>query len=198
MNFVPKSETTRKLIIEKTAKLFNKQGYAGTSISDISEAMQLTKGSIYGNFKDKEDIAFAAFEYNLSWIKNRIETKISQKKTFKGKLLANVDIYTECGQEINDLGGCPMMNTAIDADDTHPGMKKMAADAMTYWKQGLKEILREGIKNREFRYDINIDQTALTIIALIEGAVLIGRTTGNKSDRAHLLQAARDVIKGLE
>ena len=65
MKFTPKSPSTRRFIIEQVAHLFNKQGYRGTSLSDLTAATQLTKGSIYGNFENKEEVAIAAFDYNL-------------------------------------------------------------------------------------------------------------------------------------
>jgi len=69
-----KSDRTRALIVEKSASLFNRKGFHGTSLSDIMEATGLTKGGIYGNFKReglnkkgvKEEIALAAFEYNVN------------------------------------------------------------------------------------------------------------------------------------
>ena len=57
-----KAEKTRQFIIEKTAPIFNKKGFAGTSLSDMTEATGLTKGSIYGNFADKDEVAMAAFD----------------------------------------------------------------------------------------------------------------------------------------
>src|ERR1700722_8888899 len=62
---ISKAERTRQFIIEKTAPIFNKKGYAGTSLSDITAATGLTKGSIYGNFADKDEVALAAFDYNI-------------------------------------------------------------------------------------------------------------------------------------
>ena len=52
--FMGKAEETRQYIIEKSALIFNKQGYAGTSINDITDAVNMTKGAIYGNFENKE------------------------------------------------------------------------------------------------------------------------------------------------
>ncbi len=48
-----KSDRTKQFILEKVAPVFNKNGYFGTSMSDITEATGLTKGAIYGNFKNK-------------------------------------------------------------------------------------------------------------------------------------------------
>lgn len=60
-----KAERTKAFIIEKTSSVFNQKGVVGTSLSDITEATGLTKGAIYGNFADKEEVALAAFEYNV-------------------------------------------------------------------------------------------------------------------------------------
>ena len=46
-----KAEKTKEYIIATSAPIFNKQGYAGTSMSDITKATGLTKGVLYGNFK---------------------------------------------------------------------------------------------------------------------------------------------------
>ena len=65
-----KTERTRQHIISETAPIFNKKGYAGTSISDLTKATKLTSGSIYGNFANKEEVAVAAFDYNLARLRN--------------------------------------------------------------------------------------------------------------------------------
>ena len=59
-----KSARTRQFIVEKSAPIFNKKGYSGTSLHDLTEATGLTKGGIYGNFENKDEIAAAAFEFN--------------------------------------------------------------------------------------------------------------------------------------
>ena len=59
-----KAERTTAFIIETVAPIFNKHGYIGTSMSDLTEATGLTKGALYGNFENKEALALAAFEYN--------------------------------------------------------------------------------------------------------------------------------------
>ena len=60
-----KSEHTIHFILETVAPIFNKHGYAATSMSDLTSATGLTKGAIYGNFKNKEDLAIAAFKHTI-------------------------------------------------------------------------------------------------------------------------------------
>jgi TetR/AcrR family transcriptional repressor of nem operon len=69
-----KAEKTKQFIIEKTATLFNTKGYTSTSLSDITAVTGLTKGSIYGNFENKDDVALQAYKHNSGWLgkNNRI------------------------------------------------------------------------------------------------------------------------------
>ena len=51
--------------MEKTAPVFNMYGFDGATLSLLQEATGLTKGSLYGNFADKEEIAREAFGRSL-------------------------------------------------------------------------------------------------------------------------------------
>jgi len=56
---------TSDFILQRVAPIFNKQGYVGTSLSDLTEVTGLTKGAIYFNFKNKEELAVKAFKFNV-------------------------------------------------------------------------------------------------------------------------------------
>src|SRR5215204_2083640 len=93
MTVLSKSERTRSFIIEKAAPLFNKKGYAGTSMSDIMVATGLAKGGVYGNFESKDEIAAAAFEFSLNKIRTELLFTINQHSTALGKLFAILAFY---------------------------------------------------------------------------------------------------------
>ena len=83
-----KSDRTKQFILEKVAPVFNKNGYVGTSMSDVTEATALTKGAIYGNFKNKEELAYYSFYYNVSYVLDKIRTIIETKEDSIQQLLA--------------------------------------------------------------------------------------------------------------
>ena len=66
--------------------------------------------------------------------------------------------------------------------------------AINGWKNKIITILEEGIKNKEFRKNINAEQVALTIIALIEGGIMISRTTNKTSCRTAIMKALEQFI----
>src|SRR5438105_3375693 len=68
-----KGEQTREMILERAAPIFNQQGYAGASLSDIMRETGLEKGGIYNHFRGKEELALAAFDYAIGLVWQQIE-----------------------------------------------------------------------------------------------------------------------------
>jgi AcrR family transcriptional regulator len=190
-----KSEQTRAFIIEKTAPIFNRKGYAGTSLSDMTEVTNLTKGSIYGNFTNKDEVAFAAFDYNLNRVNSILNQEVSRFKSAREKLLVYGKVYTDFSDYPFPSGGCPVLNTAIESDDTHPELRKKVIRAIHSWKKNLVSIIEKGKETGEFGKQIPAEQTALTILALIEGGIMIARVTGKAAYRTAIMDS---LIKYIE
>ena len=192
-----KAERTRQFIVEKTAPIFNVKGYAGTSITDMTAATGLTKGSIYGNFANKDEVALAAFEHNWQRVKTMVRGEMAKGATSKEKLLALVGAYQDLQAHDFPEGGCPLLNTATEADDTHPELRAKAVDAFHGWKKNLVTVIETGIAAGEFRGNVDVEQTALTLIALIEGAVLLAQLSGNDAHRTAVMPAVEKTILDL-
>ena len=59
---------TKKEIIEKSAPVFNVNGYAGTKIQQVLDATGYKMGGIYNHFKNKKELALAVFQYNYGMV----------------------------------------------------------------------------------------------------------------------------------
>ena len=192
-----KAERTREFIIKKTAPIFNRKGFAGTSLSDMTEATGLTKGSIYGNFTDKDEVALAAFEHNSKIVSGVIRAEMAKQASYRDKLMVYVEVYGNFSKYTFFEGGCPVMNTLVEADDTHPKLKEKAVEALLRWKDRLAGIIEEGIAAGEFTADTNAEDTAVTMIALFEGAVLFTKATGKMSYKKAIMNSVEKLIKAL-
>ena len=195
MKSVPKSESTRKFIIEATSGLFNKRGYAGTALSDLTEATQLSKGSIYGNFENKEAVALAVFQYNLSLIQQLINSRMSLYTSAKDQLMAHAQVYHSFEQTPFPEGGCPLLNTAVEADDTNEVLRVSAAEGLENWKNRISKLIERGKEEGEFRADVNVKDSATTIIALLEGGMMMSKVSRSPEVMDVLVQAIKDFIR---
>jgi|SRR6186713_1810063 len=192
-----KAAKTRQFIVEKTAPIFNVKGYAGTSLSDMTDVTGLTKGSIYGNFTNKDEVALAAFDHNLQKIRDIIQREMDKKETMREKLLANVSVYENFLKFPFPQGGCPILNTAIEADDTHPILRQKAGDAIEAWKARVKGLVEEGVRSGEFGALSDPHRFAITMIAMIEGAIMMAKVSGQLSYRTIVLDELRKMIGNL-
>ncbi|GAB3263474.1 TetR/AcrR family transcriptional regulator [Larkinella harenae] len=195
MKFTPRSEATRQFIIETTAGIFNKKGYAGTSLSDLTEATRLTKGSIYGNFENKEEVAVAVFAFNAARRREIIQKKLSQATTNKDKLLAFIHLFSSAEIQVFPEGGCPLLNAGTEADDTHEPLRQRVADELRETQNDLTALIQAGIASQEFREDTDARQIALSILALIQGGIFVARTTRNADSLDTIIQTARNLVQ---
>lgn len=197
-NELSKAERTRQFIIERTASIFNKKGYAGTSLSDLTGATGLTKGSIYGNFKNKEEVAAEVFDYNSAKVRNQVQERIQKAKTYHDKLLVYAQVYHSFSRGDFPAGGCPILNTAVDADDTNPLLKDKAAKAVVRWKTRIETLVTEGIEAGEFKPGIDTTEVALSMIALIEGGIMIAKVTDTPANLDTVLKRVNKLVDELK
>lgn len=183
---ISKAEKTRQYIVEKTAPIFNRKGFAGTSINDIVEATGLTKGSIYGNFESKDEVALAAFDYNYGNVVAMIKSKMATKPHSVDKLKVYLSVFSDFVNLPMLHGGCPVLNTAIESDDTHGLLRAKAVGAIENWYAHLEKVIADGIEAGQIKQGTNAKDFAGAFIALIEGGIMLAKVTG----KMHGLKAA--------
>ncbi len=113
-----KAQETKARIVHQAAELFNTKGYAGSSISDVMEATGLKKGGIYNHFASKDELALAAFDYGVSLLSERVWSVVKTKRNAVDRLDILVSSYLTYIDDPPIVGGCPILNTAIETDDT--------------------------------------------------------------------------------
>jgi TetR/AcrR family transcriptional repressor of nem operon len=168
-----KAENTRQFIIERSAPIFNRKGYAGTSLTDLIEATGLTKGSIYGNFENKDAVAVAVYEYNIKALRKRIAAFVDKPVSATEKLIAFTEYYRTNYKALQERGGCPIQNASIEADDNLSFLKKHVQQSIRNWVRDIAHIIEEGQKKGEFKKNIDATEYAFTIISVLEGGIML-------------------------
>ena len=170
-----KAERTRQFIVERIAPVFNQKGFDGTSLADVTEVTGLTKGALYGNFTDKEEIAMEAFKYSMRKVRELVAQRLSNTLTYRERLSALMDFYSSYVFSPPIPGGCPLLNTSVEADDHRTSMRRIVVKELTNTVAFIEELFEKGIDAREFRGDINARELAYTIFCAIEGALIFSR-----------------------
>jgi TetR/AcrR family transcriptional repressor of nem operon len=172
-----KGEQTRKKIIAAAAPIFNQRGYEGSSLNDLMEATGLKKGGIYRHFSSKEELAAEAFDFtwDAAWRARLLH--VDEKANGIDKLRRLIANFVNYKAPV--AGGCPVLNTAIDADDGNPVLRTRVAKALRAWLSHLQAILEEARQRGETRPGIDPKAVAMVIVAALEGALMISRLQRN-------------------
>ena len=175
-----KAELTSQYIIETVAPIFNKNGYAATSMLDITKATGLTKGAIYGNFKNKEELAYASFRYMVKSLMKPISIHLEQSNSPIRKLFLITDFYRNYYPFSKQLGGCPVLNIGVDANNSNSELLNVVRDTIQRIQDKLCSIIENGIGAGEISSEINAMQYAKRIDTMIQGAIFMTYTMNDE------------------
>jgi TetR/AcrR family transcriptional regulator, transcriptional repressor for nem operon len=192
-----KGERTRRAIVEKAAGVFNTKGYFGSSMNDIVLEAGLEKGAIYNHFASKEELALEAFGYSTGIMRRRFESALEDKEGALERLFAVVDVLGGLADDPPVAGGCPVLNTAIEADDARTVLKERAREVMTDWLRLIGSITKEGVRNGEFEPGTVPRETASVVVATLEGAVMLSKLYDNPAHMRRALDHLKKHLKSL-
>src|SRR5260370_15135295 len=131
------------------------------------EATALKKGRIYRHFSSKQELAAEAFDYTweTAWRARLVHVDDEANGIEKLKqLIAN---FIDHRSPVAD--GCPILNTAVDADDGNAVLRARVAKALRSWLRLLQAIVREAQKRGETRPEVDAKAVATLIVASLEG-----------------------------
>ncbi|MCF6308374.1 MAG: TetR/AcrR family transcriptional regulator [Flavobacteriaceae bacterium] len=176
-----KSEKTTKFIIETVAPIFNQKGYSATSMSDITKATGLTKGAIYGNFKNKEYIAIAAFNKTVNDLLKQISKHQEKSKSPLQKIYLITDFYRDYYDFSKELGGCPILNVGVDANNQDTALLEHVRFVIHKTQNNIAKIVDWGKEAGEIKTTINAQVFAKKLYAHIQGAIFMTYTMDDDS-----------------
>ena len=192
-----KAERTKKYIVEQVAPIFNRKGYAATSMKDLTDITGLTKGAIYGNFQNKDEVAMQAFAFNTGFINEQLRDNLLSARGSREKLYAYPQTFRKIHRQVLAAGGCPILNTAVDSNEVNVLLQKAVQKVIEKWRKTIVAIINEGIDQGELHPGIDARKTAEILICLVEGGYAMSKATGEYSYIESGLDQVEKVIDSL-
>ena len=149
-------------------------------MSDITNARGLTKGAIYGNFKNKEALAIAAFKFTVNNLMTRITSHLALSDSPIQKLFLITDFYRNYYDYSKQLGGCPVLNIGVDANNQNTLLLKNVRLVIENIQDKVAALIEKGIEAGEISEDINAMQYAKRLDTMIQGAIFMTYTMNDE------------------
>jgi len=184
----------KKLIIESAIKLFAENGFHNTSVQEIANHAQISKGTVYLYFDSKEDLLLKIFYYYNDSTRDKIRQIDMLQLTPKEKFIKQITIQFE---EIHDNYSFFSMfmreQTLTFHDDLHALFKKIHNETHQWIEKGILDIY--GSKVQPYTYDLSFIVKGLiqTYFKLI-----FDQVTLDFEQLAHfIIRRFDDVVQGL-
>ncbi len=180
-------------IMSAAERLFAQKGYNGTSMNDIVEASGQSKGAIYNHFESKERLFLSLLEKQTMLGLNQLKSSFASEETAVEKLRKVLDLTMvnscDCPSEVGRMQ-IEFMIAASRIKSLTLDMKNRYNTIHAF----VRELIDEGIKNGEFKSEVDSESLTSLLYATLEGLGLQYATLGIKFDSQRLKDALLKVI----
>ena len=194
-NTMKKGSQTKQSILEQAVQIFSVRGFEGMSMDELVRATGLTKGGIYNHFDSKDDLALQTFDYSIQVMRERFRKQLGGKRTTRTRLLAVIELFHSLLDDPLFEGGCVLLTTAVEADDTHPALRERARRALDDWRATIIHTITRGMELGDVRPDTDVESVASVVVAALEGAIMMSKTYG---DIVHMERTVRHLSTYIE
>ncbi|WP_224482703.1 TetR/AcrR family transcriptional regulator [Robertkochia aurantiaca] len=174
---ITKAERTSRFIIETIAPIFCRQGYEGTSLSEMTRATGLTKGAIYGNFENKDMLYIESFSYLFGKMTRRLNDYLEKESDPMGKLMQFTEFYKNYYELAAPWGGCPLLNFGVDSVNHNKEVCALVREGIDTLQGTLHRLIEQGREQGQIRRSISPETFSRRFFSLIQGAVYMTYVT---------------------
>lgn len=180
--------------LDKAIVIFSDRGYYGTSIADLSSALELTAGSIYKAFDDKRAVFIAALERYITLRTERLQQALQPTRTGRERVRTVLALYAASSYEDEGRRGCLIVSSAVELAISDPEIAERVARSLDLHEKRLTLFIRQGQDDGSIPAQVEAAVTARLLLCVLQGMRVIGKTGRGKKEMNSLIDKAMKVL----
>jgi len=170
-----RSNNLRDSIIHESLRLFSLKGFLSTSVTDILEAAETSKGGFYNHFASKEELFHEVLKVAQRIWREKTLAGLDEIESPTGKIKKFLENYRDnyLKDDNNFPGGCVFVTFSVELDDQHPHLCKEVNKGFIGLKTMLRRLLDEGKAKGELNSDASTSAITEMLFAGMLGASVI-------------------------
>jgi TetR/AcrR family transcriptional repressor of lmrAB and yxaGH operons len=180
---------TRSGLVQTMARLLRDQGYSATGRAQLLAESGVSNGSLYHYFPGgMEELAEAALEASGQAVADALCEALDGAPNAALGIARFLDMAA--GPVAGEpCPGCPVAPTALESPIVSPRLRATAARCFEQWEDLIATRLRV-----DGWHEDSVGEAASAALALIEGALLLARVSGQVSHLASAKRAAATLL----
>ncbi|WP_374090411.1 TetR family transcriptional regulator C-terminal domain-containing protein [Methylomicrobium lacus] len=167
MNTKSQKQFNRENLLSQGVALLMQQGYHGTGLKEILDAVQIPKGSFYNYFGSKERFAAEVIQHYIEpfirqldgHLQNQEDDALAAIKRYFDELIAALE-------QANFQGGCLLGNLMGEVGDTSDLCRASLQEAVHRYR----DLLMRGLLNAQRQGTVRTDKSAEAMADLLVNA----------------------------
>lgn len=183
-------------IIHESLRLFSSKGFMGTSINDILEAVDTSKGGLYNHFKSKEDLFYAALSEARKIWRQRNLAGLDLRERPLDKLKQILENYRDryLADSENFPGGCVFVALAVELPDQQPHLAQEVNEGFQRFKGLIQRLLDQEQTAGNLKNGIDTGMVAEIIFSGLLGACVAYTADKSKEHLDRTIQGLIDFL----
>lgn len=181
-------------VIDQAMAVFWDKGYAATSISDITEATGIKRGSLYNTFDGKRDLFLRGL---LKYDNERRRKKLEKLEAVADPREAIAMFFAHIVEDSaadHEKKGCMLVNTSLDFSHHDEEVQAVVSDAFKDLTAFFEKTIRRGHEQGVIPESVAPRPTARALVALLAGIRVMGRGTFGKAALRQIADQALRLI----
>jgi len=186
---VVRERDSRTELVTTMARLLRDQGYAASGRAQLLAESGVSNGSLYHHFPGgMEQLAETALETSGQLVADALGAALNDAPTTGDGVGRFLDVARQATGG-DGCAGCPIAPTALESPIISPRLREVAARCFAEWEGLIAERLStDGWPER------STAEMASAALALIEGALLLARVSGQLSHLDHAKRVALTIL----
>lgn len=180
--------------LDKALLVFSERGYHATSISELTEAMGLTAGSVYKAFKDKRGVFIASFDRYRMIRRGKISESMVGAETGRQKLRALLGLYAVSSHGESGRRGCLVVGSANEISTFDPEAAKRIEDAFASNEEFILDLIRLGQDDGSISSSVDAAATAISLLCVMNGMRVVGKTGSTAAEMNAVAETAMKLV----
>ncbi|MDE1994225.1 MAG: TetR/AcrR family transcriptional regulator [Rhizobiaceae bacterium] len=176
--------------LDEALRVFTERGYYAASISELTEAMGLTAGSVYKAFKDKRGVFLAALGRYRQVRRALLDERLAEAVNGREKLRAYLIFYAESSHDDIGRQGCLVVGSTTELALFDEEAASRVAFSFESDEQLLNDLIRLGQQDGSIRPDLDVASVARTQLCLTKGMRVVGKTGRTREEMIAVAETA--------
>ena len=169
---------TRERLLQAAFREVRRSGFQSAGINTILAATNVTKGALYHHFDSKEALGYAIVDEVIAkLVRDRWLLPLLSDGQPIDILIGIVRRLPTRPADVRE--SCPLLNLAQEMSPLNEQFRKRLERLFLAWQEGIATLLRKGQSQGTVRRDLNPEETASFLVAMVEGHASLAKNAQN-------------------